>query len=222
MPRILVAEGEPLIASFVQRGLRLNGFATRVAHEPDDIVELAASGEYDLLIAEERLIAAGDAEPLEYLRACGLQLPVLLLRSQPEHVADTAPATGSSQTLVKPFRFGELLAGVRSLLELEGIAEPTILRAGDASLDLSTGRLTVGDESHDLSPIELVLADTLFRQAGRDLSLAELIRYSATNLDSHAAGVVEAEFRRLRSKLGGELMATVGLIGYRLRADDVP
>ena len=34
------------------------------------------------------------------------------------------------------------------------------------------------------------------------------------------ADAVEAEFQRLREKLGGELVTTVGPVGYRIPADD--
>ncbi len=52
MSRILIAEDEARIASFLEKGLRANGFTTSVAADGRDVVALAASGRYDLLILD--------------------------------------------------------------------------------------------------------------------------------------------------------------------------
>ena len=44
MNRILVAEDEPRIASFLEKGLRANGFAVMLVEDGEDALDLAASG----------------------------------------------------------------------------------------------------------------------------------------------------------------------------------
>jgi len=53
---------------------------------------------------------------------------------------------GAHVYVTKPFRFEELLARVRVRLRDSGKSEPTILRAGDVSLDLRARRATVGHQ----------------------------------------------------------------------------
>ena len=45
MSRILIVEDETRIASFVEKGLKANGFATRVAGEGESALGLVRAGE---------------------------------------------------------------------------------------------------------------------------------------------------------------------------------
>lgn len=219
MPRILIAEGEPLIASFLQRGLRANGYATRVTHDPQEVADLVGSGEFDVLVYDVRLNAAEQNAAQRYLRQVAGRLPLLLLvgRSWP-----TSVSVGEArlQTLVKPFRFAELLDRLHWLLLAEDVPKPTLLHAGQATLDLGNRSLNIGQQALPLSATQQALAEVLFRNAGQDLSLGQIVRLSGDAVRGMPAGAIEAEFRRLREKLGGELITTVGPVGYRVRADD--
>jgi DNA-binding response OmpR family regulator len=141
---------------------------------------------------------------------------LLLVSGGHAAAASAAAETSVPETLTKPFKFGDLLARVRSLLGAEGIPEPSLLRAGDAFLDLETRQLTVRDETFPLSANELAIAEVLFRQAGHDLAVSDLLGHAR-----EVAGLSdlspEADLRSLREKLGSELLTTVGLVGYRLR-----
>lgn len=208
MPRVLIAEGEPLIASFIDRGLRANGYATRVAHDPEEAAELARTEDFDILIVDERL-AGFDRDELA-------GPATLLLLPGKDTEAAIMGMRGVQQRLTKPFRFAELLEQVRRLLRSEGIPEPAVLRAGDATLDLLACRLSVRGQSFVLPRNEFAIAELLFRNAGRDLGANEVLaRARGSALDGPSA----EDFRRLREKLGGELLTTVGLVGYRLRGN---
>jgi DNA-binding response OmpR family regulator len=50
--RILIAEDEERISSFVERGLRSHGFATTVVDNGVLALALARSGEFDLLLLD--------------------------------------------------------------------------------------------------------------------------------------------------------------------------
>lgn len=52
MSRILIAEDEPRIASFLEKGLAANGFTTSVAQDGYEALLRARSGEFDLLILD--------------------------------------------------------------------------------------------------------------------------------------------------------------------------
>lgn len=219
MPRILIAEGEPLIASFLQRGLRVNGYATRLTHDDDEAIELAASGEFDALIYDVHLSAGGPGAASRHLRNVVGRLPTLLLvgRSWPRSVSIGAAKV---ETIVKPFRFSDLLDKLEWLLLAEGTAAPMTLHAGGATLDLGNRQLKLGDQTLSLSATQQALAEVLFRHAGQDMSLGQIISLAGDAMRGMPAGAVEAEFRRLREKLAGELITTVGPVGYRIRPDD--
>jgi two-component system copper resistance phosphate regulon response regulator CusR len=222
MMNVLIAEDEPLIAAFIERGLRANGYLTRITHDAREARELAASGEFDVLILDARLAASDGPLPAEPMGP-EHDLPTLLLVSG--HATPREAATSDRNppdTLTKPFGFAELLDHVRSLLHEEGIAEPTLLRAGGATLDTRTRQLTVSGDTFRLDNGEFALAEALFRTAGRDLSISELLEHADRDIQRRPAGLIEAELRRLREKLGSELMTSVVLTGYRLRGSDIP
>jgi two-component system, OmpR family, copper resistance phosphate regulon response regulator CusR len=50
--RILIAEDEPRIAAFLDKGLRASGYATTVAADGDAALEAALSGQFDLLLLD--------------------------------------------------------------------------------------------------------------------------------------------------------------------------
>ena len=133
MSRILIAEDEARIASFLEKGLKANGFATSVAVDGRDAVALASTGRYDLLILDLGLPGKDGFAVLEELRAAGSELPVVILTAR-DSVHDTVAGLdgGADDYITKPFRFEELLARVRVRLRGDRVPEETVLRVGSA------------------------------------------------------------------------------------------
>ena len=52
MSRILIVEDEARIASFLDKGLRANGFATDIAADGAEALRLTRIGDYDLVILD--------------------------------------------------------------------------------------------------------------------------------------------------------------------------
>jgi two-component system, OmpR family, copper resistance phosphate regulon response regulator CusR len=106
--RILVADEEPRIASFLERGLTANGFTTEVAVSGDEALALARSGRFDLVILDSTLPKMDGFEVLRELRQAGVTVPVVLTTGVP-----LRDDVGADDFLTKPFHFEELLACVR-------------------------------------------------------------------------------------------------------------
>ena len=178
MSRILIAEDEARIASFVEKGLRANGFATEVAVDGEEALRRARSGKFDLLILDLGLPAKDGFDVLRELRETDRTLPVVILTAR-DSVRDTVAGLegGADDYIAKPFRFEELLARVRLRLRGERAAEPTVLRSGDTALDLRTRQVMVGDKAVDLSAREFALAEVFFRHPGQVLSREQLLSH---------------------------------------------
>jgi two-component system, OmpR family, copper resistance phosphate regulon response regulator CusR len=205
MNRILIAEDEPRIASFLEKGLRANGFAPAVAADGREALSLARSGDFDLLILDIGLPEVDGFRVLEELRASDRRLPVLILTAR-DSVADTVAGleAGADDYVTKPFVFEELLARVRVRLRGEHAPEETIIRAGDIALDLRTRRVRVGDRSVDLTAREFTLAEVFLRHPDQVLSREQLLSHVWGYDFDPASNVVDVYVRYLRRKLGAK------------------
>jgi two-component system copper resistance phosphate regulon response regulator CusR len=218
MTRILIAEDMPLITSFLEKGLKANGFSTLVAETGPLAAAMARDTDFDLLILDLGLPGLDGQEVLRQIRARGETLPVIILTAR-TGVQDTVDGLegGADDYVTKPFEFDELLARIRVRLRDVGSAEVTILRAGDLALDLRTRRATVGDRSVELTAREFTLAETLIRHAGQVLSREQLLSHVWGYDFDPGSNVVDVYIRYLRKKLGADRIETVRGMGYRLR-----
>jgi len=217
MSRILIAEDEPRIASFLEKGLRANGFSTTVTEDGRDALDLADSEDFDLLILDIGLPGRDGFSVLRELRARGRRLPVVILTAR-DSVEDTVAGLegGADDYVPKPFRFEELLARVRARLREGPAPESTVLRVGEAALDLRTRRLTVGARTVELTAREFALADVFFRHPGQVLSREQLLSHVWGYDYDPGSNVVEVYVRYLRQKIGESWITTVRGMGYRL------
>jgi DNA-binding response OmpR family regulator len=225
--RILIAEDEKRIVSFLEKGLRAAGYSTYAVGDGVDALALARDDGFDLLILDLGLPGITGQEVLQRMRTRGEQMPVIILTAR-VGIDDTVAGLegGADDYVGKPFRFEELLARVRVRLRDAGPAEVTTLRAGDLTLDLRTRRAVVGDGVVgdgvvgdgvvDLTAREFALLETLLRHAGQVMSREQLLSHVWGYDFDPGSNVVDVYVRYLRRKLGDNLIETVRGVGYRL------
>lgn len=221
MARILIAEDESRISSFIDKGLSANGFAVTVVADGRSAYDYATSGDFDLMVLDIGLPELDGFDVLRRLRDDGNHIPVIVLTAR-DSVQDTVAGleSGADDYMPKPFRFEELLARVRRRLATERTAEAAVLACGGLQLDLRTRRATVDGKDVDLSAREFALAETFLRHPGQVLSREQLLSHVWGYDFDPGSNVVDVYVRYLRRKLGADRFVTLRRMGYRL--DEIP
>lgn len=215
MARILIAEDEERIASFLEKGLRSHGYTTITVSDGKAAAAMARDKDFDLLVLDLGLPGLDGLEALRELRKRGERIPVVILTARSDAAVEGFEI-GADDYVTKPFRFDELLARIRVRLKTPTSDEPTVMRAGEISLDVRTRRASVGGRTVELTAREFSLLDTFMRHPDQVLSREQLLSHVWGYDFDPGSNVVEVYVRALRRKLGDDAIETVRGMGYRL------
>ena len=218
-PRILLVEDEPRIRDFITRALVTAGYKVAAASCGNEGLRMAQAGDYDLMILDLIMPDIDGRVVLAQVLKERREQPVMVLSC----LADVTTKVnclelGAQDYLTKPFSLAELLARVRVRLRGETHLVSEVLKAGDLTLDVGRLEADIGHGPVALTRLEFLLLRELVEHAGHSVSKGKLLA-SVWGYDfDPGSNVVDVCVRRLRSKLGFELIKTVRGEGYQLAA----
>ena len=135
---VLLVEDEPRVADFIDRGLRAENHGVTVAPSGAEGVELAKSGEFDVIVLDLMLPDMHGFDVCQKLRLEGDHTPILMLTAM-DAIEDRIKGLkiGADDYLTKPFDFDELLARIEALVgRAHQFAPKTkVLQVADLTLD---------------------------------------------------------------------------------------
>ncbi len=220
--RLLVVEDDPKIRSFLENGLRQEGYAVDAAADGVEGLHLGASGRYDAAIIDIMLPGLDGLALIERLREKRIDTPVLILSAKRE-VDDRVKGlqVGGDDYMVKPFSFSEVIARIQALIRRATRAEePTSLTVGDLRMDLLRRKVWRGDVELDLRQREWALLEYLMRNPGRVVSKTSILEHVYDYSFDPQTNVVDVLVHRLRASVDKpfdeNLIRTVRGVGYVL------
>lgn len=219
---ILIAESDPALATFLERGFNGDHYAVDVAERAEQIAKMALAHRYDAAILDLSFAQPDCSDVLRQLRASSADFPILILANQarPEERAQLLDA-GADDVVLKPFAFSELSARVRALLRRGGRTLEAVLRVDDLELNRVEHCVKRAQKKIDLTPKEFALLEYLMRNSGRRVTRAEIIEHVWNlNFDT-MTNVVDVYINYVRKKVDAtferKLIQTVRGVGYQLR-----
>ena len=221
MARILIAEDEARLASFLEKGLRSSGFTTTVVGDGIAAAAAAYDEDFDLLILDLGLPGKDGLQVLRELRESGRRMPVIILTARDDTGDRVAGLeAGADDYIGKPFHFEELLARVRARLRGDGggAASEDRIAVGQVGLDLRTRWASVRGEQVELSAREFELLRTFLEHPNQVLSREQLLAHVWGYDYDPGSNVVDVYVGYLRRKLGSRHFDTVRGIGYRYKS----
>jgi DNA-binding response OmpR family regulator len=177
----------------------------------------ALTGDYGLVILDLIMPDVGGRRILSQLVTQRKEQPVLVLSC----LADVTTKVeclelGAQDYLTKPFSLAELLARVRVRLRDESHGVNEVLKAGELRLHVGRLEANTGGGPVPLTRLEFLLLRELMEHPGQSVAKGQLLA-SVWGYDfDPGSNVVDVCVRRLRTKLGFDLIKTVRGEGYRL------
>ena len=219
---LLVVEDDPRMGRLLKRLLEEDRHVVDLAATAEHGLALAEANGIDLVILDIGLPDGSGLDVARALRRRGSAVAILMLTAR-DTVGDRVVGldAGADDYLVKPFAYEELAARLRALdrRRTPALRPRLVLASGPIALDEAARVVTVEGKRVDLSRREFSLLEALLRHAGQVLTRDQLLDHAWPYGVAVTPNAVDAYVHLLRGKLVGaaDWVETVRGVGYRLR-----
>jgi len=211
MLRVLVIDDDQELTEMLEEYLEPEGFNVEVAHNGEDGLQQALSGNYALIILDVMMPKMNGVEVLRRLRAQS-QVPVIMLTARGDDVDRIIGLEiGSDDYLSKPFNARELLARINAVLRrTKSSAEVAedVLAVGDVVLEIRSRTVRRNGRLIELTSAEFDLLRILLASAGQLVPREELFEKVLAREYSVFDRSIDNHVSSLRKKLGTKVGGT--------------
>jgi len=217
---VLVVDDDAALAEMLTIVLRNEGFEPLVCNSGDRALAAFHQHKPDVVLLDLMLPGMDGVDVCKAIRAES-GVPIVMLTAKNDTVdVVVGLESGADDYVVKPFKPKELVARIRARLRKLADDGPEVLKIADLTIDVAGHRVTRGDETISLTPLEfdllLCLARKPWQVFTREVLLEQVWGYR------HAADtrLVNVHVQRLRSKIerdpeNPDVVLTVRGVGYK-------
>jgi len=225
--KILLVEDDPRVCSFINKGLTEENFEVSIAFDGETGLNMIKTVNFDLVILDIMLPNINGIEVCKQIRSNNNKTPILFLTAlgSAENVV-LGLSSGADDYLIKPFKFIELVARIRTLLRRSsdfGVSASIADVYTFADLKVNDSSKTVMRNAQELSltSTEYRLLLVFIKSPKKVFSRIELLEAVwGVNFDM-GTNVVDVYVNYLRKKLEKynqpRLIQTVIGMGYVLK-----
>ena len=222
--KILIVEDEEKLNRMLELELQYEGYETGKAMDGRTGLEMALSGEYQLVLLDIMLPVINGLEVLRRIRREDESLPVILLTARDTTMDKVSGLDlGADDYITKPFAIEELLARIRTALRKQAQRKPEQngFTVQGVHLEPDSRKVTVKGEEVELTRKEFDLLHCLMAHQGKVMNRSELLNAVWGYDFAGETNTVDVYIRFLRSKIDEKyalkLIETVRGVGYVIR-----
>lgn len=223
--KVLLIEDEPDLMSVIVRGLTEAGMDISAAADGITGLEMATRHEFDLIILDVMLPGMNGIQVCKEIRKTNDSVAILMLTalSSTENIV-TGLNSGADDYLVKPFKFAELEARIKTLVR-RSKSTPTpknIITIGNLEVDVLSRTVQRNNQAIQLTATEYRLLEYFVQHQNMVLSRIQILE-SVWDIDFNmGTNVVDVYVNYLRKKVDNghdeKLIQTVFGRGYMLKS----
>ena len=219
--KVLLIEDEPGLVSVIVRGLGESGIEVSAAADGNVGLEMAIKYQFDLIILDLMLPGINGIQVCREIRKTNANIPVIMLTalSSTENIV-TGLDSGADDYLVKPFKFAELEARIRTHVRRSQhhITPKNVISIADLELDVLSRTAQRGNKPIQLTATEYRLLEYFAQHQNMVLSRIQILE-NVWDIDFNmGTNVVDVYVNYLRKKVDNgyvnKLIHTVFGMGY--------
>jgi len=226
MTRILLVDDDEVLSRLVKEYLSLEGMEVTLSHDGRDVLELALSDNYDVLVLDVVLPGTNGLHLLRKLRISS-RVGIIMLTARTEEIDRIIGLEhGADDYIAKPCSPRELAARIRAVLrrlkpsaDQDLFNDPQRLEIGDLTLDRGSGFCCLHGESIQLTDTEFYLLAVIIQAPGKVVTRKDLMQKIFDRQLSPLDRSIDVHISNLRKKLGphgdgSERIRCIRNVGY--------
>lgn len=217
--KVLVVDDEEDILEIIRYNLEHAGYEIETARDGDEAVEKAAVFLPDLIILDIMMPQKNGFETIKTLQQKPWFTPmriVFLTALHDEQTEIKGLNLGADDYITKPIKPKILLSRVKAALRRLDPEEEKMIRAGELCIDRERFRAIYREKEIILARKEFELLELLASKPGKVFLRDEILEKVWGTEVIVGDRTVDVHIRKIRQKMGEELIATVKGVGYKL------
>lgn len=215
--KILVVEDDLNLAGQIMTAVEQAGWVAESALDGLEAMYQVTEQSFDAVILDLGLPRLDGLSVLRSMRDQSIHLPVIILSARDTlHDRIEGLNAGADDYLCKPFQMAELIARLRVQIRRGSGQTAPVITIGELALDTRTSAVYWQGQPLKLTALELKILSYMMHNPGRIISRTELVEHIYRQDFDRDSNTIEVFIRRIRQKVGHEVIETVRGLGYKL------